>query len=41
LNPSRTLAKPYKYPLENEKKKKRKNIKKHTVKRPWCEGSKA
>jgi hypothetical protein len=40
LNPSRTLAKPYKYPLENEKKK-RKNIKKHTVKRPWCEGSKA
>jgi hypothetical protein len=21
LNPSRTLAKPYKYPLENEKKK--------------------
>jgi hypothetical protein len=35
LNPSITLAKPYKYPLKNEKKKgeERKNIEKHIVKK--------
>jgi hypothetical protein len=32
LNPSRTLAKPYKYPLENEKKREEKHKETHCEK---------